>query len=267
MKKRLDKVLVEKGLFQSRHKAQAAIIEGKVLVDEVKITKSGFQVKPNVEINVIKDDNRYVSRGGLKLEKALYSFKIDVKDKMVADIGASTGGFTDCLLQHGAKKVLSIDVGYGQFSYRLRNDQRVVLWERTNIRKIDLDKLPFLAEFVAVDLSFISFEKVVEKILELSAKNAEMLILVKPQFEAGPSKIGKGGIVRDKNVHYEVLDNFQEVCQQYKLFFSGLISSPIRGNKGNIEYLSLINRENKINQVKKRTIRRIVDNAFLKFGG
>ncbi|MDR1100816.1 MAG: TlyA family RNA methyltransferase [Clostridiales bacterium] len=233
---RLDQYLVEKKLAPTREKAQAVIMEGKVFVDNQKTTKSGTFVSEGQTVELRGNVSPYVSRGGLKLEKAIDTFKIDVKGKIAMDIGASTGGFTDCILQNGARQVYCVDVGYGQLAWKIRQDERVVCMERTNIRYIDKNKLP-LINFICIDVSFISLKLVFPVAFDLLDANGACVALIKPQFEAGKGKIGKNGIVRDKNIHIEVIQNVLNFAAECGFMINGLTFSPIRGAQGNIEYL------------------------------
>ena len=205
MKKRLDILVYEKGFAESREKAKAIIMSGLVYVENQKADKCGTSYDENVNIEVRGNTLRYVSRGGLKLEKAIKNFNLDLQDKTTMDIGASTGGFTDCMLQNGAKKVYSIDVGYGQLAWKLRNDERVVNLERTNMRKVTDEQVPDKIDFFSVDVSFISLKLILPVARKLMADNAQAVCLIKPQFEAGREKVGKKGVVRDPNVHIEVV--------------------------------------------------------------
>lgn len=241
MKKiRLDKCLTDLGLFDSREQAKKAIMAGLVSIRGEVHTKAGDQVPEDTDAAHVEIKGTvcpYVSRGGLKLEKGLKVFPFDVKGKVVLDIGASTGGFTDCLLQNGAAKVYAIDVGYGQLDWRLRQDDRVVCLERTNFRYLEPTDLEEAGEATVMDVSFISILKLLPKISELTQPDAFGLWLIKPQFEAGKEKIGKNGVVRDPEVHREVLKNTIEGIRQAGFSVLGLDSSPIRGPKGNIEFL------------------------------
>lgn len=234
--KRLDKLLVERGLISSRERAQGRILAGDVLVDGHPITKSGTQVKQSAKIVLRGKDLPYVSRGGLKLEKAIHSFGLDLKQKVVMDVGASTGGFTDCVLQHGAKKVYAVDVGYGQLAWTLRQNPKVEVLERTNVRYINKVQFKPLPELACIDVSFISLEKVVPPVVDVLTREKELVALIKPQFEVGKDKVGKGGIVKDPSLHQDVLFRIITMVNQY-LNCVGLDYSPITGTKGNIEYL------------------------------
>ena len=236
-KERLDILLVEKGIITSRERAKACIMEGKVYVDGQKVDKAGEKVSLSANIEYRGDTLKYVSRGGLKLEKAMNSYDISLEDKVCMDIGASTGGFTDCMLQNGAKKVFSVDVGYGQFAWKLRTDERVVCMERTNIRYVTLEDIGEPLDFASIDVSFISLKKIMPATLNLLKENGEVVALIKPQFEAGREKVGKGGIVRDEATHKEVLHRILQVAYDCGLYLHGLTYSPIKGMEGNIEFL------------------------------
>ena len=236
-KKRLDTVLVEQGFFDTRSKAQSAIMAGQILVNDLKIDKPGTQVTDEVKIKIIGNKLPYVSRGGLKLEKALKVFPISLNDKTVADIGASTGGFTDCSLQNGARKVYAIDVGYGQLAWNQRNDERVVNMERTNVRYLDETSLPEKIQIATIDVAFISLDKVLPAVRKLLSTDGCVIALIKPQFEAGRDKVGKKGVVREPKVHEEVIEKVIEMAKEEKFGIGGLDYSPIKGPEGNIEYL------------------------------
>ena len=237
MKKRLDILITERGFAKSREKAKAIIMSGTVYVDGQKEDKPGTSFEEDVEIEVKGKQLRYVSRGGLKLEKAIDVFKIDLGGKKCIDAGASTGGFTDCMLQNGAEHVISIDVGYGQFDWGLRNDERVTVMEKTNIRYLKREDIEYSADFLAADLSFISLKKVLPAMKELISEEGEMVLLIKPQFEAGREKVGKHGVVRDPEVHLEVINSIIEFCKEENMHPIGLAVSPIKGPEGNIEFL------------------------------
>ena len=236
-KKRLDVILFERGLVPSREKARAVIMSGDVYVDNQKADKPGTLLKHDAKIEVRSPQMAYVSRGGLKLEKAIKSFNLDLNGKVVMDIGASTGGFTDCMLQNGAKKVYSVDVGYGQLDWKLRNDPRVVNLERTNIRYIDENLVPDKLDFFSVDVSFISLKLVLPVARKFMADGATAVCLIKPQFEAGKENVGKNGVVRDKSVHESVIAGICDFVLNNGFDIMGLDFSPIKGPKGNIEYL------------------------------
>ena len=237
MKKRLDILVYEKGFAESREKAKAIIMAGQVYVDNQKADKCGTSYDENANIEVRGSVLKYVSRGGLKLEKAIDNFGLDLNGAVAMDIGASTGGFTDCMLQNGAKKVYSIDVGYGQLAWKLRTDERVVNLERTNMRKVTREQVPDAIDFFSVDVSFISLRLILPVARELMAENAEAVCLIKPQFEAGREKVGKKGVVRDPSVHVEVVRGIFDFCLQSGFDVLDLDFSPIKGPEGNIEYL------------------------------
>ncbi len=237
MKERLDVLLVQKGLAPSREKAKILIMEGRVYAAGQKEDKPGAMIPADAELAVKGETLRYVSRGGLKLEKALQVFPASPDGCVCLDIGASTGGFTDCMLQSGARRVYAIDVGYGQFDWRLRNDPRVVVMEKTNVRYMLPEDLPEKAAFAGIDVSFISLSKVLPAVSALLADDAALICLIKPQFEAGREKVGKKGVVRDPAVHLEVIEKVLSALPENGLSAQGLSFSPIRGPEGNIEYL------------------------------
>lgn len=239
-KERLDILLVERGLAGSRERAKRMIMAGEVLVDGQKIDKAGTTVKAEVEIRLLGHDIPYVSRGGLKLEKAMKEFGVRLQDKAAADIGASTGGFTDCMLQNGAKKVYAIDVGYGQLAWKLRTDERVINMERTNIRNVTPEALDEPIEFFSVDVSFISLHHIFPVAQAITTPDAMGVCLVKPQFEAGREKVGKNGVVRDPATHREVLHNAMGYAAANGFAVRGLDFSPVKGPEGNIEYLMFV---------------------------
>lgn len=299
MKERLDILLVERGLAISREKAKRYIMAGEVFVDGQREDKPGTKVAASAEIELRGDPLSYVSRGGLKLEKALQVFPIDLNGKVCMDIGASTGGFTDCMLQNGAAKVYAIDVGYGQLDYRLRKDERVVCMERTNFRYFSEDSLPERVDFASCDVSFISLEKMLPAAYELLTDNGEMVCLIKPQFEAGREKVGKKGVVREPKVHIEVVEkvmgfaigkslqdvavpNVAEISPkeksdldeastvasgedvgQQRFYISGLSFSSIRGPEGNIEYLLYLTKYKTANPIPNA--KQIVEEAHAYF--
>ena len=236
-KERLDVLLTEKGLCESRSRAQALIMSGEVYVDGQKCDKAGTQVNCDALLEVRGSACPYVSRGGLKLEKALHDFGVDPTGYVCSDSGASTGGFTDCLLQKGAKKVFAIDVGYGQLAWSLRTDERVVCMERTNIRYVKPEDLDEPLDLSVVDVSFISLKIVLPEIKALLKPTGQILCLIKPQFEAGKDKVGKKGVVRDPAVHAEVLENFLALASALELTVRNLTYSPVKGPEGNIEFL------------------------------
>lgn len=236
-KERLDALLTARGLFESRAKAQAAIMAGQILVNEQKIDKPGTQVTEDAKIRILGDKLPFVSRGGLKLAKALKIFPISVEGKVVADIGASTGGFTDCALQNGAAKVYAIDVGYGQLAWKLRNDERVVNMERTNVRYLEKEQLTEMVDAATIDVAFISLDKVLPAVHKILKANGFVIALIKPQFEAGKENVGKKGVVRDPKVHEAVINNVISFAKNEGFGIAGLEFSPIKGPEGNIEYL------------------------------
>ena len=233
-------MLTEKNMFPSREKAKASIMAGLVYVDGQRIDKPGTPVDDNAEITVREALCPYVSRGGLKLEKALELFHFTLDGAVAVDIGASTGGFTDCMLQKGARKVFAIDVGYGQLDWKLRNDPRVVNMEKVNIRYLDMDTVDKDIDFISIDVSFISLKLVFPVAAQLLAETGSLVCLVKPQFEAGRSQVGKKGIVRDPAVHREVIENVAGYAADNGLYCHGLTYSPVTGTKGNIEYLMFL---------------------------
>lgn len=236
-KKRLDCLIFDRGLAESREKAKIMIMMGNVYVDNQKSDKPGTVLPNDANIEIRGETMRYVSRGGLKLEKAMEMFPIGLQDKITMDIGASTGGFTDCMLQNGAKKVYSIDVGYGQLAWKLRTDARVVNLERTNVRYITSEQVPDLVDFFSVDVSFISLCLVLPVARKFMADNAQAVCLIKPQFEAGRGKVGKKGVVREESIHVEVIQKICGFVLEHGFSILGLTFSPVKGPEGNIEYL------------------------------
>ena len=239
-KKRLDVLLVERGLMESRQKAQAVIMAGQVYSGERRLDKAGLALEEGTPLEIRGQTLRYVSRGGLKLEKAMGTFPITLAGKTAADIGASTGGFTDCMLKNGAVKVYAVDVGYGQLAWSIRNDPRVVCLERTNARYLTREQIPESLNFASIDVSFISLGLILPALRPLMALGGQAAALVKPQFEAGREKVGKKGVVRDPAVHLEVLERFLDHAAQADFSVLGLDFSPIRGPEGNIEYLGFL---------------------------
>ena len=242
-KERLDVLLVKRNLVQSRERAKTTIMAGLVLVDGQKIDKAGTMVKPEAEIRLLGNDLPYVSRGGLKLEKAIKEFGVSLQGKVAADIGASTGGFTDCMLQNGAIKVFAIDVGYGQLAWSLRTDERVVNMERTNVRNVTPEQLGQPVDLASIDVAFISLEKVLPAVKAMLQPAGEIVALIKPQFEAGREKVGKKGVVRDAKVHEEVIFRIVSLVRQLELVPMGLTFSPVKGPEGNIEYLIWLSKD------------------------
>lgn len=237
---RLDTALVNGGFAESREKAKALIMSGIVFVNNQKSDKAGNTVKPDDVIEVRGEQPRYVSRGGLKLEKAMKSFGIDLSGCVCADIGASTGGFTDCMLQNGAAKVYAVDVGYGQLAWKLRTDARVINLERTNFRYITAEQIPEELEFASVDVSFISLYHILPPLRNLLKEGCRAVCLIKPQFEAGRENVGKKGVVRDRAVHTAVIEKIIGLIAENRFSLLGLDFSPIKGPEGNIEYLCYI---------------------------
>lgn len=238
--KRLDQLLIDKGIFKSRHQAQLAILAGNVIINNTVVDKAGKLVPKDAKIE-LKEKPKFVSRGGLKLAEALDKFNIKVKDKVAIDIGSSTGGFTDCLLQNGAKSVYAVDVGYGQLVLQLRNDPRVTLMEKTNARYLKPDNFKIQPSFVTIDVSFISLDKILPAVSGLLSKGSEVIALIKPQFEAGPKHLKKG-VVRDDSIHETVIDKIKESAVKNGFSCKDVIPSPILGPKGNKEFLLYMKR-------------------------
>ena len=241
-KTRLDVAVFEQGYAPSREKAKALIMAGIVYVNNQKVDKAGFELKEGDVLEVRGKTLQYVSRGGLKLEKAMLEFPITLEGKVCMDVGASTGGFTDCMLQNGAVKVYSVDVGYGQLAWKLRTDERVVNLERTNFRYATREQIPDEIDFASVDVSFISLKHILPNLNTLLAPDGQAVCLIKPQFEAGKEKVGKKGVVRDLNVHLEVVENVINLAVENGFSVMGLQFSPIKGPEGNIEYLIYLNK-------------------------
>lgn len=241
-KTRLDVAVFEQGYAPSREKAKAIIMAGIVYVNNQKVDKAGFELKEGDVLEVRGKTLQYVSRGGLKLEKAMQEFPITLEGKVCMDVGASTGGFTDCMLQNGAVKVYSVDVGYGQLAWKLRTDERVVNLERTNFRYVTREQIPDEIDFASVDVSFISLKHILPNLNTLLAFDGQAVCLIKPQFEAGKEKVGKKGVVRDLNVHLEVVENVINLAVENGFSVMGLQFSPIKGPEGNIEYLIYLNK-------------------------
>ncbi len=264
-KERLDKYLTDLGYFETKSKAAAAILAGHVKINDEYITKAGFQMNPAKEYDIIVKSMPYVSRGGFKLQKALETFSVQTEGRICLDAGASTGGFTDCLLQNGAKFVYAADVGYGQLDWKIRSDSRVKVIERTNLKNCEFSEIYSdgepVADLLVSDLSFISLTKVLENLKKLlSSEFHEMVLLIKPQFEAGKELVEKGGVVRDKNVHRQVIENVSEFAKTLDYSIKGLTYSSIKGPSGNIEYLLWITTE-KLEPV-NIDIKAITDDAF-----
>ncbi|MCT4508159.1 MAG: TlyA family RNA methyltransferase [Tepidibacter sp.] len=268
MKKRIDILLVENGHFESRERAKKSLMAGLIFVDNQRCDKAGTMVKEDCKITIKGKLIPYVSRGGLKLEKSIKNFDVDVKDKVCLDIGSSTGGFTDCMLQNGAKKVFSIDVGYGQLAWKLRQDDRVVCMERTNIRHVEINDLGEYADFASIDVSFISLRLVIPKAKELLKENGEIVALIKPQFEAGREKVGKKGVVREKQTHIDVIKTITGFVHQNGFDILNLDYSPVKGPEGNIEYLLHIKKSSDLNKINElnydETILKVVEDSHQK---
>lgn len=262
MPERLDVELVNRGLVESREKGRALIMEGAVYVNGQKAYKAGDKVKDGMNIEIRGAKLRYVSRGGLKLEKALDVFPITLEGCVCMDIGASTGGFTDCMLQNGAKKVYAVDVGYGQLAWKLRSDERVVNMERTNIRYIDFDLVELPLDFVSTDVSFISLSHVLPVAYKLLGDGGEMVALIKPQFEAGREQVGKKGVVRDIAVHSEVIKKITSLAFDTGFSVRGLDFSPIKGPEGNIEFLMYLSKDaDRVNAADDDAVKSVTESA------
>lgn len=266
MKERLDKYLTDLGYFETKSKAAAAILAGHVKINDEYITKAGFQINPTKEYDIVVKSMPYVSRGGFKLKKALDTFPVKVENRICFDAGASTGGFTDCLLQNGAKYVYAVDVGYGQLDWKIRSDNRVKVIERTNLKiciPTDIySEADTMADLLVSDLSFISLTKVLENLKKLLNPDFhEMICLIKPQFEAGKEKVEKGGVVRDKKVHQEVIENVINCANSLNYHINDLTFSSIKGPSGNIEYLIWLSTQTSENE-KNFEISQIVEEAF-----
>lgn len=249
MKTRLDVYLTEHGFAQSRERAKSIIMSGHVFVNNQRSDKAGDIVPEGALVEVRGGELKYVSRGGLKLEKAVSEFSLDLKDKTCMDVGASTGGFTDCMLQNGASKVYSVDVGYGQLAWKLRSDKRVINMERTNIRYVTDEQVPDKLDFASIDVAFISLKLVLPVVKSLLSDSGTGVALIKPQFEAGREKVGKKGVVRDPAVHAEVIQNVLDFTRELGLKISAVTFSPIRGPEGNIEYLMYFSKNGEDNEI------------------
>lgn len=260
---RLDVALVEQGFAESREKAKALIMAGIVFVNNQKSDKAGNNVKPDDIIEVRGETLKYVSRGGLKLEKAVNVFDFSLQNAICADIGASTGGFTDCMLQNGAKKVYAIDVGYGQLAWKLRTDKRVVNLERTNFRYVTREQIPDDLDFASVDVSFISLSLILPVMRTLLKENGQAVCLIKPQFEAGKENVGKKGVVRDKMVHIAVIEKIISLVEENNFTLLGLDFSPVKGPEGNIEYLCHIKKTEIFENLCETTAEEIVEKSYL----
>jgi len=268
-KERLDILLVKKRLFATREKAKRAIMSGEILVEGEKNTKAGQKVKIDSNISVLKKETVYVSRGGEKLEKAIKIFNISVKGKRVIDVGASTGGFTDCLLKSGAEKVYCVDVGYGQLAWKLQKDHRVVIIDRTNIRYLTADKFDSLFELATIDVSFISLDKVLPAVYNLIKEKGEVVALIKPQFEAGREFVQKGGLVKKAKVHQMVIERVGDKAKKMGFSIQGLTFSPLKKTSGNIEYLIYLVKDsgkdkiNNFSQIVEEVVKKAHQEFFL----
>jgi len=236
---RLDRLLVERGLAASRQRAAALILAGRVTVEGRRAEKVAQQVAPDARVEVLEEDEGYVSRGGIKLAGALDGFSLSVAGLVAMDVGASTGGFTDCLLRRGARRVYAVDVGYGQLAWRLRQDPRVVVLERTNVRYLEREQIPEPVDLATVDTSFISLTKVIPRVLGFLSKNSRLLALIKPQFEVGRGLVGKGGVVRQPELHQRVVSELERFCRDQGLAVEGVVESSLLGPKGNREFFIL----------------------------
>lgn len=260
-KERIDILLVEKNFFDSRAKAKTMIMLGKILVNGQKIDKAGTLINRDAEIKIIGEEMPFVSRGGFKLQKALEVFKIDLREKICADVGASTGGFTDCMLQHGAKKIYAIDVGYGQLAWKLRQDERVINLERTNIRNVTRAEVSDILDFASIDVAFISLDKVLPVVFNLLGDEGEIAALIKPQFEAGREQVGKKGVVKDKKIHAEVIERVLNFAEEVGFKICGINFSPVKGPEGNIEYLAHLSKRDKGQGISDKEISEVVEAA------
>ncbi len=262
-KERLDVILAKRGYFQSRERAKGAIMAGIVYVDSERQDKPGTKLPGDCIVEIRENINPYVSRGGLKLEKAIKSFNLSLEGKIAIDIGASTGGFTDCMLKNGAARVYAIDVGYGQLAWGLRNDERVVCMERTNIRYVNPEDFETLADFASIDVSFISLKKVLPVTMKLLNEKGEVVCLIKPQFEAGRDKVGKHGVVREPEVHRSVIEEITSFSVDAGFHIKGLTYSPIKGPEGNIEYLLYLSKDEVVaaDQQLNEKINRVVEDS------
>lgn len=260
-KKRADVVLFEKGLVESREKAKRVIMEGAVFVGTNRVDKPGESIEETTDIWIKKNPIKFVSRGGLKLEKAISSFNIDLKNIVGMDMGASTGGFTDCMLKEGAQKVYAVDVGYGQLDWKLRQDPRVVVKERTNIRYMETSEIEEELDFISIDVSFISLKHILPVAYKLLKDDGKIVALIKPQFEAGRDKVGKKGIVKDKAVHKEVIINVLNFSEKLFLYPVGLTFSPITGTGGNVEFLACFSKS--VNHINDQDIDKVIEEAHI----
>lgn len=264
-KERLDVLLVERGFFNSRENAKRHIMAGIILVDNMPVDKPGTKVYIDSELRIKGKIMPYVGRGGYKLEKALESFNIDLNNSVMMDIGASTGGFTDCALQKGAKKVFAVDVGTNQLDWKLRSDCRVVNMEKTNIKEVTLERIGEKVDFISTDISFISVLKIIPAVNLILKDDGNLVILIKPQFEAGKEKVQKGGIVKDSQVHCDVILKVLEKFEESGLYTWGLTYSPIKGGSGNIEFLAWL-RKNQCSDINNKSIENVVLSAHKELG-
>lgn len=262
-KERLDVLLVEQGFFESRENAKRHIMEGIILVNDVPVDKPGTKVPSDARLRIKGKVMPYVGRGGYKLEKAINYFHLKMENAIMADIGASTGGFTDCALQHGAKKVYAIDVGTNQLDWKLRINPQVINLEKTNIKDVTMELLGERVNFISVDISFISVLKIIPAVNDILEESGQLVILIKPQFEAGRENVGKGGIITDKAIHSEVVFDTLQEFENQGFFVNGLTFSPIKGGSGNIEFLALLskNKKTKETQMTKEFVNCIVEEA------
>jgi 23S rRNA (cytidine1920-2'-O)/16S rRNA (cytidine1409-2'-O)-methyltransferase len=258
---RLDLLLVQKGLVETREKAKKAIKDGIIYSGDKQLTKPGLKVQDDFQVQVKGQLNPYVSRGGYKLEKAIQEFNLNLENKIMLDIGSSTGGFTDCGLQNNVKLSYALDVGSNQLAEKIRTDNRVIVMENTNFRYVEIDRFDPLPNFVSIDVSFISLSHILPKLSEIIEANGEVVALVKPQFEAGPDRIGKNGIVKDKKVHYFVLDKFSKLCIETGFSIQSITYSPITGGDGNIEFLAYLRKSNQVNL--NHDLKQIIEKAHL----
>ncbi len=265
-KERIDQLLVNRNFFSSREKAKAAIMSGIVYIDEERVDKPGTKVDESANIRIKGEVHPFVSRGGLKLLKAINAFNINLNDRIMIDIGASTGGFTDCALQHGASKVYAIDVGYGQLAWSLRNDPRVVVMERTNFRYLNPENLQGpLPDFASIDVSFISLKLILPNLCNFLREGSEVIALVKPQFEAGKEQVGKNGVIRDPKIHVQVLEQTIERAKELNYIPQGLTFSPIQGGEGNIEFLLYLQYKGQPQDIDLLDIKKFVEETHLYF--
>ena len=264
-KERLDVLLVEQGFFNSRENAKRHIMAGIILVDNMPVDKPGTKVYIDSELRIKGKTMPYVGRGGYKLEKALESFNIDLNNSVMMDIGASTGGFTDCALQKGAKKVFAVDVGTNQLDWKLRSDCRVVNMEKTNIKEVTLERIGEKVDFISTDISFISVLKIIPAVNLILKDDGNLVILIKPQFEAGKEKVQKGGIVKDSQVHRDVILKVLEKFEESGLYTWGLTYSPIKGGSGNIEFLAWL-RKNQCSDINNKSVENVVLSAHKELG-